>query len=398
MSSLSMIGRVLEIINKKNGTRHQFLIDVKGQNIILGKVDQPYTRINIRQNDEVEFNDEAKFSMFVLEELDNRISAKVIGRKPSYLIINSEGQLEIVSCFDATTDCVIRLLDNNGHRCLSSMSPLLDHQQFYLRRLAVDGFVVLDQIIDKDLITNCQRTLMHNLGVPGKVVAGGAQVGLGKLEGSMSNCIEIRSLITHQLLSVLEEFFGSRQVDLESCNHAQIALRFPQINGTKLTEQELNTVEWHTDGHRQGKYHPFGILMGICLSDCTETFSGNLLIWPGTHLLIHRTTDELSGRINYDLLAKVLENSSNKPIEMELDSLNIGNPIQIKLKAGDIVLMHPDTAHTGGPNYSSTIRSMIYFRVKSLNHAANDKMYRDNMWVDLPHVKEAIAQLLQSLT
>ena len=32
----------------------------------------------------------------------------------------------------------------------------------------------------------------------------------------------------------------------------------------------------------------------------------------------------------------------------------------------DIALLHPETAHAGGPNYSSAIRSMVYFRVKSM--------------------------------
>ena len=31
----------------------------------------------------------------------------------------------------------------------------------------------------------------------------------------------------------------------------------------------------------------------------------------------------------------------------------------------DIVLLHPETAHEGGPNLSSNIRSMIYFRLRS---------------------------------
>ena len=29
------------------------------------------------------------------------------------------------------------------------------------------------------------------------------------------------------------------------------------------------------------------------------------------------------------------------------------------------MLLHPETAHCGGPNFSSTIRSMVYFRLKS---------------------------------
>jgi ectoine hydroxylase-related dioxygenase (phytanoyl-CoA dioxygenase family) len=48
--------------------------------------------------------------------------------------------------------------------------------------------------------------------------------------------------------------------------------------------------------------------------------------------------------------------------EPELPSL--GEPLQMLAEAGDVLLLHPDTAHAGGPNASSEIRRMVYFRVK----------------------------------
>jgi len=45
----------------------------------------------------------------------------------------------------------------------------------------------------------------------------------------------------------------------------------------------------------------------------------------------------------------------------------LGPPLQVKAKAGDIFLLHPETAHEGGPNYSDEIRSMVYFRLRHLS-------------------------------
>jgi hypothetical protein len=50
----------------------------------------------------------------------------------------------------------------------------------------------------------------------------------------------------------------------------------------------------------------------------------------------------------------------------------------------DIVILHPDTAHTGGPNTSCSIRSMVYFRLRHRQLREHDALYREDMWVDLP--------------
>jgi Phytanoyl-CoA dioxygenase (PhyH) len=43
---------------------------------------------------------------------------------------------------------------------------------------------------------------------------------------------------------------------------------------------------------------------------------------------------------------------------------SLGPPVHVKMKIGDIVLLHPDLAHTGGPNLSYDIRKMLYFRLR----------------------------------
>lgn len=58
------------------------------------------------------------------------------------------------------------------------------------------------------------------------------------------------------------------------------------------------------------------------------------------------------------------------------------------------MLLHPDTAHAGGPNISSQIRKMVYFRVKCQHKRWSwsqlERAHMDDMWLDLPGVIEAL--------
>ena len=65
---------------------------------------------------------------------------------------------------------------------------------------------------------------------------------------------------------------------------AQIALRFPSVRGQIDTEKM-----WHVDGLAklmEGKYYPFTLLFGVCLSDQSVVGNGNLRVFPGSHFAL----------------------------------------------------------------------------------------------------------------
>jgi len=80
--------------------------------------------------------------------------------------------------------------------------------------------------------------------------------------------------------------------------------------------------------------------------------------------------------------------------------VKLGDPIQLKVKAGDIVLAHYQLAHTIAPNISSNIRYAIYFRLHSENH--KPETYRPetltNIWLDYPSMKNVVDRLNPSTT
>ena len=64
-------------------------------------------------------------------------------------------------------------------------------------------------------------------------------------------------------------------------DHGQVALRFPLHVGAKRVP--LDGKSWHIDGFGQGKHSPFTLLVGVALSDATDSGCGNFAVHPGAH-------------------------------------------------------------------------------------------------------------------
>lgn len=63
------------------------------------------------------------------------------------------------------------------------------------------------------------------------------------------------------------------------------------------------------------------------------------------------------------------------------------------------MFLHPDLAHGGAPNYSSSIRQMMYFRVRLQSESWPDlaDIHMQDMWVDLQGVKSGLGKELEQL-
>ena len=152
---------------------------------------------------------------------------------------------------------------------------------------------------------------------------------------------------------------------------------------------------WHTDGLRRGKQHPFSLLLGVALSDVDEEHKGNLLIWPGKHKLIHTCLNSES-KHGFDVgkLRELLEVDQDSHAETEEvrghdnvpDLPPLGKPCSVLLKKGNLVLLHPDLPHSGGPNWGADIRVMIYFRLTfgetEMSEEQHEEEHRRDMLYD----------------
>ncbi len=118
----------------------------------------------------------------------------------------------------------------------------------------------------------------------------------------------------------------------------------------------------HIDGHGPDHDPPatFTLLAGILLSDQSAPGSGNLWIWPGSHLE-HQ-------RLFADRGTRALQPSSGHPTLL-VPPLDLGPGTEVRGRRGDLVLAHYLTGHNKGGNTSAHVRRTLYFRLAVPGHA-----------------------------
>jgi hypothetical protein len=129
-----------------------------------------------------------------------------------------------------------------------------------------DGYIHLSNVVGNEAIDKCLRRLNRALGTPGMITPGGTQGnGIGKFEGGLSNCEEIKGLLDKNVKSVVSNLLGMNKCDYINVS-GQIPFIFPELYSENESFIDVNEFKWHTDGLRQGKAHPFSLLLGVCLS------------------------------------------------------------------------------------------------------------------------------------
>ncbi|CAI5733107.1 unnamed protein product [Peronospora destructor] len=224
-------------------------------------------------------------------------------------------------------------------RCLSilSKSQRLSFMQ--------NGYLQIRGAVALPLANAALRRINRDLGIPGNMIDGGVEGNI-KLAGNTSN----------------------------SDAGAQIALRFPELGEAR---EPLGT-EWHTDGMRQGRLHPFTLLAGIALSNVPEPLCGNLTVFPGSHV-------SLQSRLAADGKLHGCDNECYKSDSVWGDGTlpELGTPVQLLAARGDLVLAHPNLAHRGGLNFSPDIRYQVYFRIKHKLLDDLQEQCMSDLWADL---------------
>jgi hypothetical protein len=234
------------------------IVDEKKTGIFtVALIFQPYQRIRVRDDGRVDSSDlVGKNSFFSIEELPGnevhiQSTVKSKDGSESFYLYPLDGSL-ITSTIPRRVRVQVEQLS------LTSFVTTPKDMNFSLdpwlkRRFVQEGFLHIPNAVSKAKATQCQRLLMHHLGVPGSIVPGGAQDGLGKLAGSLSNSLEIRELLLgEKILAMIADLMGGlHNIDGLTNLSAQIALRFPEIASPPTP------VQWHTDGLRQGRTHGF---------------------------------------------------------------------------------------------------------------------------------------------
>lgn len=155
----------------------------------------------------------------------------------------------------------------------------------------------------------------------------------------------------------------------------QIALRFPE-NAPPPPHTHLGGLHWHTDGMDKGDFAPFTLLVGVALTDQPAPLHGNLCVFDGSHYTLQDTFRTIA--------------HSAPPYDMSYARCDLGEPTQLQLHIGDVVLLHQKLAHRGGPHFGHEIRKMVYFRVRHRRHDELKVAATENLWLEFEGMHDVL--------
>jgi hypothetical protein len=129
-------------------------------------------------------------------------------------------------------------------------------------------------------------------------------------------------------------------------------------------------------GEPDGRPGTFTMLAGVLMSDQREADSGNLWVWPGTHLA-HAEYFRAHGP------GSLTESGGYPPIPLP-------QPEQVRGQAGDLVLAHYLLGHNIGGNTSPRVRRAVYFRLKRAGHDRRWREVLTDPWLEYDAVRELV--------
>jgi hypothetical protein len=161
--------------------------------------------------------------------------------------------------------------------------------------------------------------------------------------------------------SLAEELAGTGTLEIP--RQVQIALNIPPYSHRPSIP--------HIDaGNPEPTSEPvrgtFTVLAGILMTDQLTENSGNLWVWPGTHVS-HASYFRDRGPQMF---------CAYPPIDLP-------EPEQVNGHAGDLLLAHYLLGHNIGGNYESEqTRRALYFRISAKDHASHRDEFLQDPWLD----------------
>ena len=143
----------------------------------------------------------------------------------------------------------------------------------------------------------------------------------------------------------------------------QVALNIPPFSHRPGAPHIDTSHAEPIDGPIRGT---FTLLAGVLMTDQLGEDSGNLWVWPGTHLA-HAAYFREHGPQRF---------CAYPPIDLP-------EPVQVTGHAGDLLLAHYLLGHNIGGNFRSELtRRALYFRLSVRGHEAHREEFLQDAWYD----------------
>jgi len=223
------------------------------------------------------------------------------------------------------------------------MAEFTTHQK---RQLFENGWVVIPQVVPAEMV----RAARHAINSTVENYLDSIQIRARELKKDerLTNM-----LMKTEAFSLIESALGKGKV-VPSTN-VQCALRFPDDESADLkVRPHIDSFEPSVEG-KPGSIKPFIAIAGFFLNDVEQDNAGNFTVWPGTHRQF----------------AKYFEKHGADPeLILGIPPVELPQPVQIKVKAGDMIFAHYQLAHTAATNLSPAVRYAVYIR---MHHADRPK-------------------------
>jgi hypothetical protein len=182
------------------------------------------------------------------------------------------------------------------------------------------------------------------------------------------------------LFEVLDRPFGilGAATDLVRPNEVEVAFDQVQV-AFNIPPYDHRPGRPHIDGYAPGQVTPgtFTLLAGLLLTDQVMDNVGNLWVWPGSHLA-HAAFFARGG-------PEAFGASGGYP------DADLGDPVQVHGRRGDVVLAHYLLGHNiGGNTESDVTRTALYWRLQIPGHAESWYSSLSDAWHEFPDLKELI--------
>jgi len=242
---------------------------------------------------------------------------------------------------------------------------MLDREQ--VEQFAERGFLVLREVVPGDVVDAASRAIDELIArdPPGPDVRGPHNYIPWAADARALDAL----LMSSPAFGLAESLTGPGTLEVPW--QMQVTLNIPPFP-FRPGMHHLDGAAGETDG-RPGT---FTMLVGVLMSDQRDEDSGNLWVWPGTHLA-HAEYFREHGPEAFT------EAGGYPPIPRP-------EPEQVRGQAGDLVLAHYLLGHNIGGNTSPRVRRAVYYRLKRAGHDARWREILTDPWLEYDAVRALV--------
>lgn len=261
---------------------------------------------------------------------------------------------------DFVADPTVAMPKSGDGQAASSENRVLTRDQ--LEEFAERGYIVVPDVVPPDLIAAANAVTDEQLQArPPAEGHVGVVYRFRQLEDSPVLAALLRETAA---FSLAEDLTGKGS--LEFPDTVQTALTYPPFKDAREKP--------HIDGGKGRKPDDppwtFTMLAGFFLTDQSSDDTGNLFVWPGTHIAHARLFRERGP-----------EAFTTYP------NVKLPKRDMVRGRPGDMLLKHYLLGHNGGNNTGDSVRRTVYFRLRRRGHEATWREALQDPWHGYPPLR-----------